>query len=54
MTDDRDKEGKILPYDVRLTKFGRLLRSTSMDGKVIIRKPLKNLDFAMVSPVLPN
>ena len=31
MTDARDAEGKLLPDDIRLTKFGRLLRSTSMD-----------------------
>ena len=31
MTDKRDQEGKLLPDDERLTKFGRLLRSTSLD-----------------------
>lgn len=31
MTDERDEEGNLLPDDVRLTKFGRILRSTSMD-----------------------
>lgn len=31
MTDEVDSEGKLLPDDVRLTKFGRFLRSTSMD-----------------------
>lgn len=31
MTDAHDKNGNLLPDDVRLTKFGRLLRSTSMD-----------------------
>ncbi|MGM9661047.1 MAG: sugar transferase [Faecousia sp.] len=31
MTDARDENGNLLPDDVRLTKFGRLLRSTSLD-----------------------
>ena len=31
MTDERDENGKLLPDDIRLTKFGRLLRSTSLD-----------------------
>lgn len=31
MTDERDAEGNLLPDEVRLTKFGKLLRSTSLD-----------------------
>ena len=31
MTDQRDADGNLLPDDIRLTKFGRLLRSTSLD-----------------------
>jgi lipopolysaccharide/colanic/teichoic acid biosynthesis glycosyltransferase len=31
MTDQRDAEGNLLPDEERLTKFGRLLRSTSLD-----------------------
>ncbi len=31
MTDDRDEEGNLLPDEVRLTKFGAWLRSTSLD-----------------------
>lgn len=31
MTDERDSEGNLLPDVVRLTKFGRFLRSTSLD-----------------------
>ncbi len=31
MTDERDENGELLPDSVRLTKFGRLLRSTSLD-----------------------
>lgn len=31
MTDARDENGELFPDDVRLTKFGRALRATSMD-----------------------
>lgn len=31
MTNARDKNGKLLPDEARLTKFGRLLRATSLD-----------------------
>lgn len=31
MTHDRDADGNLLPDEVRLTRFGRLLRSTSID-----------------------
>ena len=31
MTDQRDEHGALLPDEVRLTKFGRFLRSTSLD-----------------------
>lgn len=31
MTDAKDKNGELLPDEVRLTKFGRMLRSTSLD-----------------------
>lgn len=31
MTDERDSEGNFLSDEVRLTKFGKLLRSTSLD-----------------------
>lgn len=31
MTDQRDAQGKLLPDHVRLTKFGKLLRATSLD-----------------------
>ncbi len=31
MTDERDSNGELLPDEVRLTKFGRFLRSTSLD-----------------------
>ena len=31
MTDERDENGDLLPDEKRLTKFGRILRSTSLD-----------------------
>jgi lipopolysaccharide/colanic/teichoic acid biosynthesis glycosyltransferase len=31
MTDAKDENGELLPDEVRLTKFGKLLRSTSLD-----------------------
>lgn len=31
MTDERDKNGELLPDEIRLTRFGRLLRATSLD-----------------------
>ena len=31
MTDERDESGKLMPEEVRLTKFGKYLRSTSID-----------------------
>lgn len=31
MTDGRDETGELLPDEIRLTKFGRILRSTSLD-----------------------
>lgn len=31
MTDERDEDGNLLPDEVRLTKFGKFLRATSLD-----------------------
>ena len=31
MTCEKDKDGNLLPDDVRLTKYGKFLRSTSLD-----------------------
>lgn len=31
MTDEKDEKGNLLPDEQRLTKFGRFLRSTSLD-----------------------
>ncbi len=40
--------------DQRVTRVGKVLRKYRLDGKVIIRQTLKNLDFVRVSPVLSN
>lgn len=49
MTDERDAEGKLLSDDVRLTKFGKLLRSTSLDELPELWNILKG-DMSIVGP----
>lgn len=49
MTDDRDENGKLLPDDVRLTKFGKLLRKTSLDELPELICILKG-DMSIVGP----
>ncbi|MBR1862698.1 MAG: sugar transferase [Ruminococcus sp.] len=49
MTDDRDENGELLPDDVRLTKFGKLLRSTSLDELPELFNMVKG-DMAVVGP----
>lgn len=49
MTDDRDEEGNLLPDDIRLTKFGRFLRSTSMDELPEAFNILKG-DMSVIGP----
>ena len=49
MTDDRDSEGNLLPDEVRLTKFGRLLRSTSLDELPETFNILKG-DMSIIGP----
>lgn len=59
MTDARDENGELLPDEVRLTKFGKMLRSTSLDelpeafnivkgDRGIIGTTKKNIDFSSV------
>lgn len=60
MNNRTDKEGKFLPDEIRLNKYGRFLRSTSLDelpellnilkgDSGIIGTTKKNLDFTRVS-----
>lgn len=49
MTDERDENGELLPDAVRLTKFGKFLRSTSLDELPELLNILKG-DMSIVGP----
>lgn len=49
MTDARDGSGRLLPDEVRLTKFGRVLRSTSMDELPEVFNILRG-DMSIIGP----
>ena len=49
MTDARDENGKLLPDDVRLTKFGKALRSSSLDELPEAFNILKG-DMSVIGP----
>lgn len=49
MTDEKDENGKLLPDEKRLTKFGKFLRSTSLDELPELVNILKG-DMAIVGP----
>ena len=49
MTDERDENGELLPDELRLTKFGRVLRSTSLDELPELWNILKG-DMSIVGP----
>lgn len=49
MTNETDENGKLLPDDVRLTKFGKFLRSTSLDELPELWNILKG-DMSIIGP----
>ena len=49
MTDERDENGELLPDEVRLTKFGRALRATSLDELPEVFNILKG-EMSLVGP----
>jgi lipopolysaccharide/colanic/teichoic acid biosynthesis glycosyltransferase len=49
MTDARDAEGNLLPDEERLTSFGKLLRSTSLDELPELLNIIKG-DMAIIGP----
>lgn len=49
MTDERDENGELLPDSVRLTQFGRILRSTSLDELLGLFNILKG-DMSIIGP----
>lgn len=49
MTDERDADGKLLPDEVRLTKVGRFVRSTSIDELPQLWNVLVG-DMALIGP----
>ena len=49
MTDERDAEGNMLPDEVRLTKVGKFVRSTSIDELPQLINVLKG-DMALIGP----
>lgn len=49
MTDERDKNGVLLPDEIRLTSFGKKIRSTSIDELPEIINIIKG-DMAIIGP----
>ena len=49
MTDEKDENGNLLPDDIRLTKFGKLLRNTSLDELPEAFNILKG-DMSVIGP----
>lgn len=49
MMDAKDEQGNLLPDEIRLTKFGKILRSTSLDELPELFNILKG-DMAIVGP----
>lgn len=49
MTDEKDENGNLLPDEVRLTKFGKMLRATSLDELPELWNIFKG-DMSIVGP----
>lgn len=49
MTDERDENGELLPDEKRLSKFGKMLRSTSLDELPELINILKG-DMSLIGP----
>mgnify|MGYP003585172252 CR=1 FL=1 len=49
MTDEKDSKGELLPDSIRLTRFGKVLRSTSLDELPELVNILKG-DMSIVGP----
>lgn len=49
MTCEKDKNGNLLPDDIRLTKYGKFLRSTSLDELPELLNIIKG-DMAVIGP----
>lgn len=49
MTDEKDENGELLPDSVRLTRFGKILRSTSLDELPELWNILKG-DMSIIGP----
>lgn len=49
MTNERDADGRLLPDEQRLTRFGHFLRATSLDELPELWNVLKG-DMSLVGP----